>query len=208
VRGFSFVGGKPKRRKGMSHGPLLDARVFLVLLELDRELAAEARAQGCSCGGRLHSARYPRKPRRGVPLALREHYRWRESLCCEREGCRRRTTPESLRFLGRRVYLGVLVVLVSAMTGGVTERRAAAMRALVGVSVRALQRWRAWWLQAFPETVFWREARGRMASPVDEGRLPASLLERFSGDGAGSGLLACLRFLAPITTSSRYAMAM
>jgi len=192
----------------MSHGLLLNARLFLLLLEADRELAAEIRAQGCLCGGRLHSARYPRKPRGGVPLELREDYRWRESLCCEREGCRRRTTPPSLRFMGRRAYLGALVVLVSAMTGGVTERRAAAMRELVGVNVRTLQRWRAWWLKTFPETVFWRQARGRMASPVDEGRLPASLLERFPGEGGGDSLLACLRFLAPMTTSSRYAMAM
>lgn len=191
----------------MSHGLLVDARVWDLLLEVDRELAAEARAGGCSCGGRLHSAPYPRKPRRGVPWELREDYRRRESLCCEREGCRKRTTPPSVRFLGRRVYLGALVVLVSAMTGGVTERRAAAMRELVGVSVRTLQRWRAWWLKTFPDEVFWREARGRLASPVDETRLPASLLERFPGEGAGDGLVACLRFLAPITTRSRYQMA-
>jgi hypothetical protein len=191
----------------MSHGPLLDARVWQLLLEADRELAAEARAQGCSCGGKLHSARYRRKPRRGVPWELRGEYIRRESLCCACEGCRRRTTPPSLRFLGRRVYLGALVVLVSAMTGGVTERRAAAMRALVGVSARTLQRWRAWWLATFPEKVFWREAKGRLAPPVDEARLPASLLERFPGEGAGDGLVACLRFLAPITTSKGYAMA-
>jgi len=116
-------------------------------------------------------------------------------------------TPSSLRFLGRRVYLAAWVVLVSAMTGGVTERRAAAMRDLVGVSVRTLQRWRAWWLGAFPEKAFWREVRGRLAPPVDEARLPASLLERFPGEGAGNGLVACLRFLAPITTSTGYAMA-
>lgn len=191
----------------MSHKALVDARVWPLLLEADRELAAEARTRGCACGGRLHSARYPRKPRRGLPREVREDYRWRESLCCEREGCRRRTTPPSLRFLGRRVYLGALVVLVSAMTGGVTERRAAAMRDRVGVSVRTLQRWRAWWLVTFPEKAFWREARGRLALPVDEARLPASLLERFPDQGGGDGLLACLRFLAPITTSTGYAMA-
>lgn len=191
----------------MSHTALVDARVWQLLLEVDRGLAAEARAGGCCCGGRLHSARYPRKPRRGVPLELRGDYQRRESLCCEREGCRRRTTPPSVRFLGRRVYLAALVVLVSAMTGGVTERRAAAMRELVGVSVRTLQRWRAWWLVTFPEKVFWREARGRLASPVDEARLPVSLLERFSGEGGGDGLVACLRFLAPITTSAGYGMA-
>lgn len=184
----------------MSYAPLVDARVYELLLVADRELAAEVRAEGCACGGVLHSARYRRKPRRGLPRGLREEYGWRESLCCAREGCRRRRTPPSVRFLGRRVYLGALVVLVSAMTGGVTERRAAAMRELMGVSVRTLQRWRAWWLGSVRRTVFWKGARARLVPPVDETRLPASLLERFRGEASGDELIACLRFLAPITT--------
>jgi hypothetical protein len=138
----------------MSHNLLADARVLHLLLMVDGELAAEARVRGCACGGTLHSARYRRKPRGGVPAELREEYRRRESLCCAREGCRRRTTPPSVRFLGRRVYLGAVVVLVSAITGGVTARRAEEMRALVGVSLRTLQRWRAWWLRTFPATTF------------------------------------------------------
>ena len=186
---------------------MLDARVWRLLLETDRELAAEARGKGCACGGRLHSARYRRKPRRGLPEELRSEYGWRESLCCERAGCRKRVMPASVRFLGRRVYLAALVVLVSAMTGGVTARRAAAMRELIGVSVRTLQRWRAWWLGSFPRTVFWKGARGLLASPVDEARLPASLLESFRNDATGDDLVACLRFLAPITTRGGYAMA-
>ncbi|HSW29235.1 MAG TPA: hypothetical protein VLH75_07035 [Longimicrobiales bacterium] len=190
----------------MSHAPLLDARVWRLLLETDGELAAEARGKGCACGGRLHRARYRRKPRRGVPEELRGEYGWRESLCCEREGCRKRVMPASVRFLGRRVYLAALVVLVSAMTGGVTARRAAAMRELIGVSVRTLQRWRAWWLGSFPRTVVWRGARGLLAPPVDEARLPASLLERFTDPG-GDGLVACLGFLAPMTMRGGYAMA-
>jgi hypothetical protein len=184
----------------MSHTPLVDARVWMLLLEADRELAAEARAGGCGCGGRLHSARYRRKPRRGLPEELREEYRWRESLCCAR--CRKRMTPPSLRFLGRRVYLGALVVLVSAVTGGVTAGRAARMEALIGVSRRTLQRWRAWWLRTFPQTLFWKEARGRLVPSVDELGLPASLLERFTAlaEPADDGWVWCLRFLSPITT--------
>lgn len=188
----------------MSRTALVDARVWVLLLEADRELAGEARAKGCAfCGGRLHSARYRRKPRGGLPAELRSAYGWRESLCCAR--CRRRTTPASLRFLGRRVYLGALMVLVSAMTGGVTEKRAAAARELIGVSTRTLQRWRAWWLGALPRTVLWTGARARFMPPVDEARLPGSMLERF-GDAAG-GLIACLRFLAPVTTSGGCVMA-
>jgi hypothetical protein len=99
------------------------------------------------------------------------------------------------------VYLAALVVLVSAVTGGVTAGRAARMEALVGVSRRTLQRWRAWWLRTFPQTRFWKEARGRLAPSVDELRLPASLLDRFTAvaEPAGDGWVACLRFLSPIT---------
>lgn len=183
----------------MSHAPLLDARVWTVLLEIDRERAVAVRAGGCRCGGVLHSARYRRKPRGGVPGELREAYGWRESLCCAREGCRRRTTPPSVRFLGGRVYVAALVVLVSAMTGGVTARRAEAAKELIGVSVRTLQRWRAWWLGAFARTAFWTGERARLMPAVDEARLPASLLERFD-EAADEGLVTCLGFLAPLTT--------
>jgi hypothetical protein len=190
----------------MSHNPLVDARVWHVLVMADRELAAEARARGCACGGVLHSARYRRKPRGGPPQEVRAEYRWRESLCCAREGCRKRTTPPSLRFLGRRVYLAAVVVLASALTGGVTVRRAERMRALVGVSLRTLQRWRAWWLQTFPATAFWRAARGLLLPPVHPQRLPAALLERF-GEPPDAGLVACLRFLGPITVRGGSTMA-
>lgn len=197
-----------KKERGMSHERWVDARVGRLLLEVDRALAAQARAAGCGwCGGVLHSARYRRKPRGGVPAALREAYRRRESLCCAREGCRRRTTPPSLRFLGRRVYVAAVVVLVSAMTGGVTAKRAAHMRELVGVDRRTLQRWRSWWLATFRRTAFWAEARARLVPPIEEWRLPASLLERFIGERAEDALVACLRFLSPITTSASCAMA-
>jgi hypothetical protein len=49
----------------LCHALLRDATLYDVLLKFDRDLAAEARAAGCPCGGVLHSARYPRKPRGG-----------------------------------------------------------------------------------------------------------------------------------------------
>ena len=190
----------------MSHNRLFDSSLFHLLLFADRDLATEVQVGGCGCGGALHWARYPRKPRGGPPADLLDEYSTRESFCCAVEGCRKRATPPSLRFLGRRIYLGAVVVLASAMTGGVTEKRAARMRAVVGVSMRTLQRWRAWWLAAFPRTVFWKGARARFSPPVEASRLPASLLERFAA-GASVGLEACLRFLSPITTRGGSAMA-
>jgi len=101
---------------------LADARFHELLLGFDRDLAAVARAAGCArCGGVLHSARFRRKPR-GGPVGPDEAYDQRLSLCCAVDLCRKRTTPPSFRFLGRKAYLGAVVVLVSAMRQGVRRR--------------------------------------------------------------------------------------
>jgi hypothetical protein len=100
---------------------LADARFHNLLLALDRDLAAAARAKGCvRCGGVLHSARFRRKPR-GSPAGVDEGYDQRLSFCCATDPCRKRTTPASFRFLGRKVFLGAMVVLVSALRHGSTS---------------------------------------------------------------------------------------
>ena len=185
----------------MCHALLSDSTLYKMLLEFDRDLAAKARAAGCSCGGVLHAADYPRKPR-GEPEGLPGEYRFRLSLCCALDGCRKRTTPPSMRFLGRRVYLAAVVVLATAMQGGITAKRAARLRELVGVSLRTLKRWRAWWRTQFIDSSFWKSARGRFSPPVDVGALPASLLERFSGEDERGKLIQTLAFLGPLTTTS------
>ena len=78
---------------------------------------------------------------------------------------------------------GRCFVLVSAMIHGITEKRAAALRDLVGVSKRTLERWRRWWRDELPQSRFWRVARGRFASPLEPSSLPASLLQRFGEPG-------------------------
>ncbi|MCP4898495.1 MAG: hypothetical protein GY906_16090 [bacterium] len=131
----------------------------------------------------------------------------RESFCCAEEGCRRRTTPPSLRFLGRRVYLGAVVVLVSAMLHGITEKRAKAIREFVGVNQQTLERWREWWQENFTRTQLWKGVRARFVPAVDSSKLPASLLERFGEPTKPEALLAVLRLLTPLTAGSNCAMA-
>jgi hypothetical protein len=177
---------------------LLDARFHTFLLDADREIAAEVRAEGCArCGGVLHSARFRRKPR-GGPQGLGEEDERRCSFCCAEDGCRKRRTPPSLRFLGRKVYLGAVVVLVSAMRHGATPARMRRLREILGVSRRTVERWRRWWLTSFAEGPFWRASRAAFMPPVETSLLPASLLERFAG-GDEARLVALLRFLGPIT---------
>jgi hypothetical protein len=185
---------------------LADGRLYELLQRFDEDLAAEHRACGCPCcGGVLHSARYRRKPRGFAGLA--PEYGWRLSLCCAREGCRKRATPASLRFLGRKVYLGAVVVLVSALRCGVTPARMRYLEERVGVRRRTVMRWRKWWCEEFIATPFWRAACAALMPPVEHGELPASLLERFAG-AAGDRLISALRFIAPLTTPSGAVRAM
>ena len=186
----------------MSQKLLRDARFHRTLRRIDDDLAAKTRARGCHCGGRLHSARYRRKPRGGRAQDEVKGEVWRASFCCARHGCRQRSTPPSVRFLGRRVYLGVVVVLASALHGGVNGRRLARLQSFLGVSRRTVERWRRWWVEAFPATPLWRAARARFSPRIDEGKLPASLLGRFDG-GEADRLVATLRLVSSLGASSR-----
>lgn len=171
---------------------LCNQGLWQALEALDADLAAETQAEGCGCGGRLHRANYPRKPRGGPA------WEWRDSFCCGQEGCRRRRTPRSVRFLGRRVYVGLVVVLLSALRHGLKAERVRQIREELGVDVRTLERWREWWLRGFAAGAFWKAAKARFLPPLDEAALPHALGGRFGLEDA-AGMVRLLEFLAPIT---------
>src|SRR5204863_3648881 len=124
----------------------------------------------------------------------------RRSFCCAEEGCRKRTTPASFRFLSRRVYVGAVVVLITALRHGATAARVAELRAIVGVSRRTVEQWRRWWLEEFPRTTFWRWGRAQLVTPVDGQTLPLSLLESFRKPQATERTVDLLRLILPLTT--------
>lgn len=187
-----------KKDDALYQALLADARFHERLLVCDRDLAAAARAKRCArCGGRLDASPFARKPRGRLAAGEAVDNR-RFSFCCAVDGCRKRITPPSLRFLHRKVYLGAVVVLISAMQHGLTESRLCRLQAVVGVSRRTVARWRAWWLEVFAASPFWKTARADFMPPADPSRLPASLLEGFAGS-AEERLCALLTFLEPIT---------
>ena len=190
----------------MYHELPRSATFWLFLFSVDRYLAQSAREKACSCGGRLHRANYPRKPRGAEDLP--EEYGYRFSFCCARDGCRKRVTPPSVRFLGRKVYLFAVVVLVSAMRQGPSPRRVRELSQLFGADRRTIARWQLFWQEYFPQTPFWKSARGRLPATAGLVLLPRSLLEAFLGGNDPCqpwGHL--LRFLAPITTTGGLASA-
>jgi hypothetical protein len=174
---------------------LSDTRLFELLGRIDEDEAERTRRQGCPCGGALHSARYARKPRGGPPELAAEWCR-RASFCCARDGCRRRSTPPSVRFLGRKVFFGLVVVLVPILREGLTPARFRRLEAQLGVSRRTVLRWRRFWQEIFPASRQWPRVVADLVV-VDRGRLPGSLLGAFSGVAAGRDrLVAALGWLA------------
>lgn len=103
-----------------------------------------------------------------------------------------------MRFLGPKVYIGVVVVLVSAMRHGLSPRRTQALRSHLNIDRRTLRHWREWWQKQFLGSDFWKVARASFMPLVDESTLPAALCERF-GVERNDRLLSLMTFLSPIT---------
>ena len=118
----------------------LGIEVFEGLLAIDEAIVERAAREPCrECGGPLHRGDHPRKPRGGLLAIAGEAFSRRFNLCCGRDGCRLRAMRPSVRFLGRRVYLGA-VVIVAAAVALVAATAAAATRS-TGVPARTARRW-------------------------------------------------------------------
>lgn len=163
---------------------LRDARFSGLLMEMDRDLLERVRAAGCSkCGGPLHAGHFERKPG-GVlvpPEQWPEDYALRFDLCCG--WCRSRTLPASVRFLGRKVFLGVVIAVATVLVRGADRNAAEALRRQLGASRSTLARWCRWW-RALAGTAPWIRARGTLPVDLDEQALPTSLLDRYRGSAA------------------------
>ena len=185
----------------MCHAFLTDTNFYQLLFRIDQSIAEEVRERGCECGGVLHAAPYPRKPR-GVRSAVDDSYQSRLSFCCSQDGCRRRSTPASVRFLGRKVYLGVIVVLLTALHHGLTETRRRRLIEELDVPLQTLWHWRCWWREQFVATRCWVALAGQLIPPIDADSLPGSLLERLTGRALSERLVQLLVLISPVTTTT------
>ena len=181
----------------------LVGKVFAALAAVDLRLALVVRAEGCRrCQGPLHMANYGRKPRGGAIAREGEAYPLRYSLCCGVRGCRKRSLPPSVRFLGRRVYLEAVVVVASAWAQATATWQEASETA--AVPKRTLVRWAAWWRSQVSKEAWWVELRARFEPPPpDETELPRSLLEKLTTEARVAPhevVEMVARCLAPATT--------
>lgn len=145
-----------------------DETFFHSLRQLDLELFLAAKAKGCPhCGGPLDTANYPRKTR-GMSASNELCF----SLCCRRDGCRKRKKPRSVRFLGRRVY-GAWVVILA-----VDFCRELGLEGQI--ARQTVARWRVFWRELLTEQhPFLRKLRGFLPPGAPITDRPASVLGHF-----------------------------
>jgi hypothetical protein len=183
----------------MLHNFLFKASFHSLLNAIDQDLVEKTKEKGCVyCGSELHQAKYPRSPL-GLPSQFRETYRERRSFCCRQ--CRKRVTPESVKFFGRRRYPAALHILISLLKVGVSERRLIQIKKHFGivVSESTWKRWRRWFREKFLSTAFWQQSKGFISIHIEENKaFPRALLKLFKG-ALGKRMQLLLQFLSPLT---------
>jgi hypothetical protein len=179
---------------------VLRIEFFEGLVAIDEAIVERAAAEPCrECGGALHRGDHPRKPRGGLLAMAGEAFSRRFNLCCGQDGCRRRAMPPSVRFLGRRVYLGAVVIL--AATVSLAAATSAAATRTTGVPARTTRRWLRWWRGPLTASAPFVELSARLVPAPERQRIPQSLLERLA-DERPAAIAKLLAWLAPITTTS------
>lgn len=167
------------------------------LYKVDQEEAALMQAKGCRCcGGQLHQAHYPRIGF-GLPARLASLYDKRLSFCCG--SCRRRSTPPSVRFFGRRRYTSMVFVLLSALRSSPSEHRRDRLARCFGVhiSLATWRRWLSWWRLGFPKTALWVTFKAHFT--LSGSSHPFTLLRQLAATTLSQRLMQALVFLSPIT---------
>ena len=181
----------------MYHSLLTDAIFYNSLLALDRLIAEQVQQSRCQrCHGTLHQSHYLRKPR-GVPDGVHSDYPIRFSYCCGTEGCRKRFTAPSMRFLSRKVYSSVIIFLVFLLKSKTDELKVEELNLLLGtsLSVETVRRWRNFWVKEVSQSHTWKRTA---FSHVMAQALPASLLNVFQQD-LSTSLKKALKWILPLT---------
>jgi len=171
--------------------------LFHCLYTIDKNTAEQYRKMPCPhCGGPLHFANYSRKPR-GEPDGICEIFFIRFSLCCGKEGCRHRIIPPSCRFLDRKVYWHVaILVIISEYQKKESSIFKLAKR--FNISRNTIARWIQFYQEIFPYRSEWQRIRGQVSALIKSNELPSSLVNHFLNlkSCAKNALISCLKFLS------------
>lgn len=101
--------------------------------------------------------------------------------------------------MGRRVYWGVVILVVMTLRQGRPEGQSTIwLQRTFGISRKTLFRWIGYFRDVFPHHVSWKRVRGRVGASIKDDDLPGGLVELFleQVEDAEKALAGCLRVLA------------
>jgi hypothetical protein len=93
-----------------------------------------------------------------------------------------------------------VVVIVAAMRHGPSARRVRDLERLVGASRRSIERWRLWWEEVFPRTLFWKREGPRFRRGPEPPDLPRVIIMHFQGGSSLEAFVEALKFLSAVTS--------
>lgn len=204
----------PKKRQVYIYTILIEesSSFFQALYKSDLEIANEFRKNGrCRhCHGtRLRRSNYRRKAR-GLPPGLSKEvqalFDFRFSFLCNL--CNRRTTPPSLRFLGRKVYVAFAIVWISKLVEETQTFWWKNQKDLFGefISKLTIKRWIKWWLGPIWRSNFWKLLRGQLVGEIEWPRLIVGVWNSFATNFKNFSdiFYFVLHAFSPITRPEKY----
>jgi len=190
----------------MSQHVVLGYSFLYYLYYFDQLIAEDVKSSGCQhCGSPLHNAHYSRKPR-GIPrhCELVSLFSTRFSFCCSQRECRKRHTPASVRFLGRRVYVALIFMLVSSDISTAYQKeniKPSRAEPAKPVSKQTQHRWLSWWGKTFKQSSKWRYLKGFYQQAT---QLPRDWFLAIRGQSFVDKCLCLLKHLMPFSTYSSH----
>ena len=148
----------------------------------------------------MRRANYPRVSR-GLSELLDISHVVRFSFCCSGDECRRRTTPPSVRILGRKQYLPWAFLCCCCVPRRQLSRKHTSrdLRACLRPHEKTVCRWLAWWRDIVPNTQFWTHAKGLFMPTLNINVLCDELVEVFSVTHSSTGIHRLLLFISPLS---------
>lgn len=178
---------------------------WLAIYAIDEQITKLFHTQFCNrCPnkGKLYRSDYPRKPR-GVPSSVEHLFQFRFSFCCAI--CRRRNTPPSIRFLGRRVYVAIFIILI-LFPGAANLHEKLAQLPPQSFAKITFHRWITWWSCIIPFSAVWKKLVGILPPNIENQFLPLFIMEQFikKYSDIEKAIQAMLEFISPISVPRDY----
>lgn len=149
---------------------------FYFLLQLDLSIVAATRKLGCRyCGNAIHRSDWQRAGF-GLPPGCSEEVFRRHSFVCG--SCKRRNTPNSLRWMYYGWYSSCVRLLASALVKRGDRSARIKLCESMDISQNLLCRWRKWWRESFLKSGFWQSCRGRFGF-IDPNNIAEALFDYF-----------------------------